>query len=202
MATDRLDKTIHHAIVEWIRAGITDKEAYTKAGISESTFYRWLSIGQAVAEGKPHDEMPKTPSAKQARQEFWEEVTRARVEIKARLITESIVVAAFGSKSVMVTEEDYTETRLKKNGDTYDYKRKSQRVTTTENPPDWRAAMEYMARRYPAEWGNKTQIEINLSPDLKRMLPDVLKALEILNMPASEVFQAIINRAAKAQVAK
>ena len=60
-------------------------------------------------------------------------------------------------------------------------------------PGDWRAAVEYLKRRYPDEWSEKRILELGLSDDLLKRLAEVAELAEI---PASVLFENMVNELA------
>ena len=103
-------------IVEALEGGNYDIVAYSRAGISESTFYSWLEQGA-------NPELTTTGKVKaksKAFVEFLEAVTRARVEGEAYHVK--------------------------------NWKDKGQ--------ADWKASMEFLARRYPERWARQERLDV------------------------------------------
>ena len=138
------DKT-QSEIVKLIETGAPIADACSTAGIAESTFYDWMNRGEA---GEPEFS------------EFSKAVTRARTA--ARLVAVKALRHAMSPyKETTKTVETFTETRVGRDGKPYDYIRKTERETTTLYAGDWRAALEYLRRRDPANWQPPTKIEVN-----------------------------------------
>ena len=157
----KLTPDMQSKIITRLSAGSTIKATCDSVGIGVSTFYQWLEIGNAHLDGVPHDRMPRLIAERDAYAEFAESATRAQAD--------GMIQAAIRfregmnpSESEAVTTETQVETRLRKvkNKDgsiveePYEYKKTITRKTVTHNPGDWRAAMEYLARRDPANWAN------------------------------------------------
>jgi hypothetical protein len=145
-------------IIERLAAGSTIKTTCDSVGIGETTYYQWIAVGNAHLDGLPHEKMPRAIVDRDALAKFAEEATRA--------IANGMITAAIRfkegmnpSESESVTTETSVETRLrkvKKDGaiieEPYEYRKTVTRKTVTHNPGDWRAAMEYLARRDPENW--------------------------------------------------
>jgi transposase-like protein len=138
-------------ILECLQSGATIKATCDSVGIAESTYFGWVDIGRAHINGEPHPHMPKTLEKRQAFSDFLEAVTRAQAE---GLIHATIAFrqGMNPSETVSSTTETLEETRLDKEGKPYTYLKTVTRHTITRIPGDWRAAMEYLARRDPDNW--------------------------------------------------
>ncbi len=71
----KLTPDVHREIVAFVRAGAFDWVAAEAAGVSKSTFYRWLQRGESDARGIYH--------------EFWSDIRQARAQ--ARVAAEAEV---------------------------------------------------------------------------------------------------------------
>lgn len=141
-------------LISLLKIGITDKDACPQAGISVSTFYDWVDIGDAVREDRLHDRMPKDEETRQLYLEFSDSVSRARSE------SNGVAVVAFRtglrpSEILEETVDTFTETRLDRNGVPYEYTRTTKKVTTRKLPADWRAGADWLRRRDPDNWSDK-----------------------------------------------
>lgn len=138
--------------------GMTDKDTCKLVGIHVSTFYRWLEWGRALADDKEAVNLPDTLTSdgepfKTVLQEFCEAVTHARakaVELAVDAIQSAIEGQAYTTEKV----ETFSETRLDKSGKPYTYTKEIKTITYHEVAPDYRAAIEFLKRRYTDEWGN------------------------------------------------
>jgi transposase-like protein len=160
---NRFTPELRQKILERLQAGATIKSTCESVGIGVSTYYEWVNIGAAHLNGDTHDRMPRNVVERQSLADFAEAVTRA--------IADSFVHATVAfrqgmnpSKTVATTSETVEETRVNpKTGKEYTYRKTTTRTTTTAAPGDWRAAMEYLARRDPEEWARTTpqKVEVN-----------------------------------------
>lgn len=158
-------------ISDLLSTGVTIQDACDRLGIGESTFHMWRARGRAELDRLSRQKDTATPgkreldrrAAEQIFVEFAEATTRA--EANARI--NAVVVLRQGmmkGKTVSKTTETFTETRVKQNGETYDYTRTVVRETETENPGDWRAALEYLKRRDAGNWSETIRNEVS-NPD-------------------------------------
>lgn len=136
------DKT-QSQLVKLIQTGVPITDACSFVGIANSTYYDWIRRG---ADGDPQFS------------EFSEAVSRAREAAKVTAIG-TLRSAMTSTKSTSTTTEAFTETRINQFGQEYEYKRVTERRTVTVIPGDWRAAIEYLKRRYRDEWSEKSIIE-------------------------------------------
>jgi hypothetical protein len=113
-----------------LKAGITRDVAIAAAGIARSTFYAWLDRGKNASCGELSD--------------FSDAIRQAEAEAAIRNIT-IIQKAALGGELL----EKSTVT--KPNGTVV--------VTEKWTAPDWRAAVWWLERKFPDEWGRKVRID-------------------------------------------
>lgn len=168
----KLTPELQLKIIERLSTGATIKATCDSVGIGISTYYRWLEIGNAYLSDEPHERMPRKVADRVAFGEFGEAVTRA---VASGMITaaECFYNGMQPSETKSVMTETVEETRLRKVKDTdgkiveepYTYKRKIIRKTTTHAPGDWRAAMEYLARRDPENWARPAPQKTEISHD-------------------------------------
>lgn len=137
----KLTDSLQKDILDRLRAGATVQATCDSVGIHKSTFYDWLKRGEEAKSGKFSD--------------FSDEATRAQAD---GMITAAIQFkkGMMPSESESVTTKTVSETRLKKDGTPYEYKKTETTRTITQHPGDWRAAMEYLARRDPDNWARQT----------------------------------------------
>jgi transposase-like protein len=121
-------------IVQAIRAGATLEAAAGAAGVSETTFYRWMQEAE-------HED------AREALREFREEVYRARDELEVRITAGSVVKAALGGyvvKRVVRTRPDGTREEEEQFA-----------------PADGRTGLEILARRFGDRgWARRSAVEV------------------------------------------
>lgn len=147
------------ALLDLLRKGNTDADACARVGISAQTFHVWQR-------DKP---------------EFHEMVTRARVETR-ELAVKTLRSAMEPFDQQTITQETFTETRLNRRGEPYQYTRTKKTAAITKLAADWRAALEYLKRRDPDNWSE--HLVIKLTPEqaevLKRHGLDGMQAMRQL----------------------
>lgn len=154
----KLNPELQRKIVERLKSGATVQATCDTVGISKQNFYNWLNRGEAAKTGLYFD--------------FFDAVTRAQAQ---GLVTaaECFYNGTQPSQTKSVMTETVEETRLRKVKDAdgkmveepYTYKRTITRKTTTHMPGDWRAAMEYLARRDPENWARPAPQKTEVSRD-------------------------------------
>lgn len=142
--SSKLSPELQKKICTLLAKGSTDKDACAMVGIATSTFYKWLATGD-------HENATDDQAAYVA---FSEAVSRARARANDRAI------AAFrgGLMTSAIREtisEEFTETRLKKDGSEYEYKSTTTKTVLKKMPPDWRAGEAWLKRRDKANWSER-----------------------------------------------
>jgi transposase-like protein len=142
----KLTPDLQSKILERLRAGATVQATCDSVGIHKSTFYDWIDRGEKAKSGIFSD--------------FSDEATRAQAD--------GLITAAIQFKKGMlpndtesVTTESFEETRIDKDGKPYQYRKTVTKRTVTHNQGDWRAAMEYLARRDPDNWARQ-KVELDI----------------------------------------
>lgn len=157
---------MHRLIIDALSAGATITATCDSVNISEATYHNWLQRGREELERREKKGVranTKTWKCEQPYIEFLEGVTRA----KAAGLVQAAAQFRAGFEEyerVTETEETVTETRLDKNGNPYEYTKTTRKKITTYEPGDWRAAMEYLARRDPEHWARQ-RIDVKHSGD-------------------------------------
>lgn len=124
-------------IVQLLERGNTDTDTCALAGVHVDTFYTWLK----------------------AKPEFSELVAQARGRAR------QAAVAAWRQGMLPTTEtidttEQFTETRIDKNGKPYTYTRTVNKKQIINHPADWRAAEAYLKRRDPLNWSEHQTTDV------------------------------------------
>lgn len=173
----RFTPELRQKIIERLQAGATIKATCESVGLGTSTYYEWLDIGRAHLSGETHYRMPRNLVERQDLADFAEATTRA---IADAFIHASIAFkqGMSPSKTVATTSETTEETRVNpKTGELYTYRKTINRTTTTQAPGDWRAAMEYLARRDPEEWARTNPQKVEYSGEVHITYEDKAIAL-------------------------
>ena len=96
-----------------------------------------------------------------------------------------------------VTTDSFTETRtrLNKAGEVvpYEYTRTTRTNKQIEHMPDWRAGEAWLKRRDSDNWSDKLRIDVDIEK-----LNVLLALLKERNIPASELFDSLIQEMANA----
>lgn len=187
----KLNSDLQEQIIELLAIGVPDDAMCQQVGISKSSFYNWLKWGRGYEAGGKNGEtitvdeqvieLPKSGKGKFLA--FLDAVTRARGTAKVHAI-DAIHEAIGGQEQVTTIDEFVSETRLKKDGTEYEYKKRVQKTVTTQQPADWRAAIEYLERRDPDHWSK--QQRVNLSGSLQ-LSDDVVAMLKRMNVDMADV---------------
>lgn len=139
----KLDKRLQKQVVKLLSNGVTVTDVCAHVGISKESFYNWLDRGR---EGEA------------LFADFLDAVTRAHNAAKVVAI-ETIKVAMLPRVETQRVVKTYSETRLDKDNQPYEYKEVTSTVTRTPMLGDWRAAVEYLKRRYPEEWTDHVRVD-------------------------------------------
>lgn len=137
----KLTPDVKRRLLDAIRAGNYYEAACRYAGISPSTFYRWMERGQRANSGQFR--------------EFWEAVTHAEAEAEVRMVTQ----------------------------------------WQAQIPHDWRAARDFLARRFPKRWAQQQSIDLLHSGEVTQRYEGDVTITERLLVDAD--FLAAIQRAAE-----
>ena len=149
-------------ILEALEAGATVKAACGWVPIHPDTYHNWIKRGKEEAERRDKNgikEGTKQWNEEQSYFEFFRNATRAQ---QTGMVNAAVQFRSGmnPSQSVSETTVTTTETRIRtvRHGDgrvedvPYEHVKSEKRQTVTHNPGDWRAAMEYLARRDPENW--------------------------------------------------
>lgn len=173
------------ALIKLIKTGVSIADACAHVGIAQSTYYDWMARGEAGDEGFT---------------EFSEAISRARVDAKITAIgTIRTAMSPFTQKSTKT--QTYTEIRevkdksgnliLDEDGKpvTYEYKEVTVTKTVTVMQGDLKAALEYLRRRYPDEWGDRLRVDTWQSELLKLVEDGVLTHEQVRADIGDELYQ-------------
>lgn len=153
-------------ITDLLARGVTVADACEAVGINEATYYGWAARGRTETEARQQEDERgsklalKTQARREKEQpflEFFQAVTRAQADARIRAV-ETIRSALEPYEEESTSVEQFSETRLGKDGKPYTYERKRVRKTKTTRPGDWRAALEYLRRRDPENWTEQTTV--------------------------------------------
>jgi len=183
----KLTPEVQAKIIQALEAGATVQASCDFVGIHKATYYDWLIRGEAERTRRENNgikEGTKQWVAEQIYLDFSDAATRAQA---SGLVNASIQFRAGmnPSKSVTNTTITTTETRLRtiKHDDgrveqiPYDHVKSEQRQSITDTPGDWRAAMEYLARRDPESWARQ-KIDLAHSGKIDTGIEALLKAIQ------------------------
>lgn len=170
----KLNPQLQGKIVKLLKTGATVADTCQHIGIHRDTFYDWLKRGEA---GEPEYSA------------FSDAVTRAFAAAKVTAIG-ALRNAMTPYTQKARTVETMTETKLTRKGEPYEYTKRHESETVTTFAGDWRAAVEYLKRRFPDEWSEKRILELGLTPELLKQLEVVAEQADI---PASVLFENMLN---------
>ena len=173
----KLNDKVQSALVKLIEKGVSIEDACQHVGIGERTFYDWITRGE---------------DGEKEFLQFSQAVTRARVD--AKIVAIDTIRTAMSPFTQKITKtETFTETRLTSKGEPYEYKRETVTKTLTTTQGEWRAAIDYLKRRYPGEWSEKLSIviEAGISPDL---INEVIRSLVEAEADPEVVFRRLVEQ--------
>jgi transposase-like protein len=130
----RLTPRVKRVLLESIDAGLFVEEACVLAGIHKSTYYRWL---EQARDGTASDAVCDLCDALRVRE----------IQAEARALA-AIRKCATGYDAVT------KKVRHEVSGD----EQKTVTETITQYTIDWRAAMAWLERRFPARWGRRVDV--------------------------------------------
>ena len=137
MAKSTLTQDKIAQLAKYIRIGVPMAVAFTASQVASSTYYRWMSIGQALYEGDlEHPDIPKRPTCKESESDRkYNRRLRRYDELLKRYATlyETLQKAAFLCHVDMLTVI---------------------RAAAIEKG-DWRAAIWILERHSPNDWNLK-----------------------------------------------
>lgn len=144
---------IRTRLLEYIRTGVPLEHAAVAAGISSTTYFRYMQRGQE-ATTKAQTGAQLTP-AELDLAELWEDVARARAESVTMSVLQ-IQKAAQGGYVLKETKRTYRDDNGR---DVTEHER-------TYAPVDWRAAGFLLERRDRGNFGRASQLPGEGGPDI------------------------------------
>lgn len=140
----KLTPALQQEIVDNLTLGVTVQKTCALVGITEETFYQYVK---------------RFP-------EFSEATTRARASADRAAVV-AIRTALATTKTNIHETTTFEETRLRwvnqpdgtREQQPYTYRKTTSTVKVVDNPPDWRAGVEYLKRRDRDNWSDKTMVE-------------------------------------------
>lgn len=197
------------AIIQAVRGGASNLDACNMAGISERTLYDWLSIGEAILEGKPHRRLPKDAVMRSEYSQFAQafktasaqsnlarvsQINRAGQDTWTHVRTGAVRFVApppvtwMDEVTGQVVFEDPSGvipgTWIRQwSGEAWQHRR-----------GEWQASAWYLERSDPENWGRRTTIKIEGGVDVA-IINAAIQALVVLGHDPSEFFQKLRERA-------
>lgn len=152
-------------ICRLLSVGVPIDKVCERFGIAESSYYNWIKRGQVEHDRRSEQRDPdrkrlgkREKDIRQREQpflEFLERATRARAEAFVGAVAE-LRRAMHPTETVTEATETFTETRLDRQGEPYEYKRTTVKRSVTKSPGNWRAALEFLKRADPTNWSEHT----------------------------------------------
>lgn len=142
----KFTEEVRQRIIEAISIGASLPAAAAHAGVAQQTVRNWLKLGKDQTEGEYF--------------EFLEGFTRARDKAELAAIT-AFRTGLTATSEVKMNTEEFSETRLDREGKPYTYKRTRTTKSEIKRPADWRAGLAWLERRNANRWMQKTQTEIS-----------------------------------------
>jgi predicted DNA-binding transcriptional regulator AlpA len=179
----KLSEGLQNDLVALIEKGATDIDACEVVGISTSSFYRWMNDGQ---DGENENKL-----------RFYLAITAARA--RARMDAVNTLMESLETREVRkFSTKTLTETRIDREGNPYEYTRTEEQVDIMEQPPDWRAAVDYLKRRDKEHWSERIEGDLTV-----KLSDDVAFIVKQLGWDVKEVvgkFETLIRQAAMAEL--
>jgi len=162
-----LTSDLQTQIIYLLRIGTTISDMCEDVGIGTSTFYQWVDVGTAYRNGFDHPKMPYYIADRDRLADFADAVSRARVQARVKAVA-VLRQSLETNRTTSQTTENIQETRLREirrhDGTIeqipYQYNRTVVKDTVTDNPIDWRLAIELLKRRDPENWSEHHNVNI------------------------------------------
>lgn len=182
-----------------LTSGTTIKDACAIAGIGETTYFRWMEIGKACAEGSSHKQKPAASDTELIARfkEFWEQSKRARASARFKSLQtvhragmpqwihrKTGAIRYEPPPPITWMHSQTGELAFEEPVRVSDYERQFSGEAWSYNEPNWTAHAWYLERSDPASWAarNYTKIEgsealVNLAKAKGIDLEDLITAL-------------------------
>jgi len=149
------DPTIVPTIGAALRAGHYAQAACAIAGLPESTYYVTLERGEAIqaqvaAQDDPEEARAALSRGEELALQLWETVTKASATAEARWLR------CVSEASESHARQQAVKVRVMVKGQPVE----RVELVEVQEPGDWRAALELLARRFPDRWGRRDQLEV------------------------------------------
>ena len=155
-------------IVGYVKKGMTNIDACLRAGVSKSSFYEWKKKGE---EG----------GAKNSQYaDFLDSLKTAEPEHEEALL--NVVRAAAFERQLTIEEETLYDV---------DGKVLGRKVKKKASPPDWKAAMTLLERRYPEKYGRRDRLQLDQSVE-QNVTMTVKDEREILGKLSDDALDALL----------
>lgn len=163
------DPTLAPRIQACLERGLTIEMACAECGISKATYYNYAK-----------DDL-----------DFLDMVTRAQ----AVALSKAVKAFASGLEPQKVNHAEintFTETRIGKDGNPYQYTKESRATKLIETPPDWRAGESWLKRRDRDNWSEKA-LELNININIE-LVAEVVNALQKAGKNPTVIFEKMKQR--------
>ncbi|MBZ6253643.1 hypothetical protein KVH27_35420 [Streptomyces olivaceus] len=146
-----LSEEVEARLVAASRTGVAVELAAEMAGISRTTFLRWMARGRAEVEAREDGEPPEEEEAQYAA--LYEKVRTARATAAARAMMNIRRVADGG----VVTKVTTRKFRDSVTGDIVE------ETVEDRTPPDWRADAWYLERQHRDQYGKDATLAVEIT---------------------------------------
>ncbi|MGW1275469.1 hypothetical protein ACWD4V_00735 [Streptomyces tsukubensis] len=146
-----LSEDVEARIIAASRTGIAVELAAEAAGISSSTYRRWMARGRAEIAAREDGQPPNEEETSYV--ELFERVRTARAMAAARAMA-NIRRVADGGLTTKVTTRKYRDVET---GQIVE------EVTEDRSVPDWRAAAWYLERQHRTHYGKDAAIAVEIT---------------------------------------
>ena len=172
----KLTVELQKTIVDAISDGMTDKDAFTLAGIKSAAFYSWLKEGEVAQKGR--------------KKEFSDAVVKARAAFVEKHVR-NIKRAAFETRE---TVHEHVKEVYRQDKDGKQVKVEEIReVRRDKHLPTWQASAWLLERRKAGEYGRRIiqhegqeggPIQFAQKPDMGELSSDEIRSLKELALVA------------------